>query len=111
MAIALVLDEELERRSKLLFGNRHMLQIVRGAASRVGAFTSMEVAGVTGVPYTTAHRLIRQLELVGLLEQAGENDGGQQLWFHRVAHQFWAAVDDLCAASPAREPEGVSPVA
>lgn len=100
MAIAAVLDEVLERRSKLLFGNRHMLQVARDVSVRVGVFTSLDVARVTGVPYTTVHRLLRQLELVGLLEQAAGDEPGQQLWFRRVSHQFWGAVSELCVDRP-----------
>lgn len=96
MALASVLDAELESRSKSLFGNRHMLRVAQEVASRVDPFTAKDIAEATGVPYSTTHRLIRQLEQVGLLESNSLEASGQHRWYGRASHKFWGAVEQLC---------------
>lgn len=100
-----VLDETLELRSKSLFGNRHMLHVGRNIARQRGSFTVTEVAKTTGVPYSTAYRLVGQLEEVGLLRrlpQAAMSDPHHR--FERLPHRFWGAVQQLC--TPARSGSG-----
>lgn len=97
VAFPSVLDETLELRSKSLFGNRHMLHVGRSIARQRGPFTVSDVAKTTGVPYSTAHRLVRQLEDVGLLRrlpQAAMSDPHHR--FERLPHRFWGAVQQLC---------------
>jgi len=98
VVVASVLDEELESRSKSLFGNRHMLHVAREIASRGRPFTVQEVSKKTGVPYSSTHRLMRQLEKVGLLEPAPPKQAEQHRWYRRPSHRFWGAVQQLCAS-------------
>lgn len=98
MVVASVLDDELETRSKSLFGNRHMLHIARDIATRRGPFTVKDVATRTGVPYSSTHRLIRHLESVGLLEPTPAKPSEQHRWYERATHKFWGAVQQLCGA-------------
>lgn len=102
-----VLDETLEHRSKSLFGNRHMLHVGRNVAQQRGAFRVTDVATKTGVPYSSVHRLIRQLEDIGLLRRLPPaSSPDPHHWFERVPHRFWGAVQQLCVpASSATEPE------
>lgn len=99
MVLALVLDDELETRSKSLFGNRHMLHVARDIASRRGPFTVKDVSTRTGVPYSSTHRLIRHLESVGLLEPTPGASSEQHRWYERASHKFWGAVQQLCGAN------------
>jgi hypothetical protein len=93
-----VLDETLEHRSKSLFGNRHMLHVGRNVAAQRGPFTVTDVSIKTGVPYSSAHRLIRQLEGVGLLRRLPATAAGDPHHrFERLPHKFWGAVQQLCA--------------
>ncbi len=93
-----VLDETLEHRSKSLFGNRHMLHIGRNVAKQRGPFTVTDVSTKTGVPYSSAHRLIRQLEGVGLLRRLPATASADPHHrFERMPHRFWGAVQQLCA--------------
>lgn len=97
MVVASVLNEELEARSKSLFGNRHMLHVARNIAPRRRPFTVMDVARSTGVPYSSTYRLIRQLEDVGLLASTPPRSSDQHRWYRRAAHKFWGAIQQLCA--------------
>lgn len=99
MVKAAVLDEDLETISKSLFGNRHMLHVGRQIASTPSAFTVSQVASQTGVPYSTAHRLVTQLQAVGLLKQVPAGVDDPSHWFKREAHKFWGAVQQLCKST------------
>ena len=111
VAFPSVLDEALELRSKALFGNRHMLHIGRQIAKHRGPFTVTDVSTKTRVPYSTAHRLIRQLEDVGLLHRLPATASADPHHrFERTPHRFWGAVQQLCApVSPGVDPRKETP--
>jgi predicted transcriptional regulator len=82
-----------------------MLKVARDVAGREHRFTATEVASVTNVPYSTTHRLLRRLELLGLVDEAardGLGRGQQECWFERNSHEFWGAVEEFYSsfASP-----------
>jgi hypothetical protein len=95
MALASVLDEELEERSKSLFNNRHMLNVAGAIASRPRLFSVSELVAITGVPYSSTYRLVRQLERVGLVSAAPGKPGDQHRVYRRTTHKFWGAVQQL----------------
>jgi hypothetical protein len=101
-----VLDEDLERRSKALFGNRHMLNVGKDIASGTGTFTVRDVALRTGVPYSSTHKLVRQLERLGLVTYAPVHVNDPQHRYQRERHKFWGAVQQLCVLTPGPEPKG-----
>ena len=103
-----VLNEELEQRSKSLFGNRHMLHVGNDIASSAGTFTVRDVAARTGVPYSSTHRLVKQLERLGLVSFASVETSDPQHRYQRERHRFWGAVQQLCAATPDAEAKGPS---
>jgi DNA-binding MarR family transcriptional regulator len=92
-----VLDEVVERRSKSLFGNRHMLRVADDIAARQGRFTVQDVATRTQVPYSSAHRLVRQLESIGLVDPTPAEATESHRWYTRASHKFWDAAQELCA--------------
>jgi hypothetical protein len=96
VALPSVIDETVEVRSKALFGNRHMLRIAGDIAGRTSRFTVQGVANQTQVPYSSAHRLVRQLESLGLVEVAPAGSPENHRWYTRATHTFWDAAQQLC---------------
>lgn len=96
MATPSVLDEVVEQRSKSLFGNRHMLRVADDIATRKDRFTVQDVAKRTQVPYSSAHRLVRQLETIGLVEPTPVEGTEPHRWYTRASHKFWDAAQELC---------------
>ncbi len=94
--MAMVVDEMLEQRSKALFGNRHMLRVAHEIAVRPGPFTVTDVATSTGVPYSSVHRLVHQLDGIGLVVPSPAASAEQHRWYTRAPAKFWDAAQELC---------------
>lgn len=89
-------NQHLEARSKVLFGNKHMLRLAAHVADCSAPFTVDDVANKTAVPYASAHRLVGHLVSAGLVDRAPEDPGVRFRWYSRSTHKFWDAVKDLC---------------
>lgn len=74
-----------------------MLRVADDIATRQDRFTVQDVAKRTQVPYSSAHRLVRQLENVGLLEPTPAEATEPHRWYTRASHKFWDAEQELCA--------------
>ena len=84
-----------DARSKVLFGNEHMLTVATHIAAGGDIFTTAEVCDATKVPRTSVHRLLGTLVEVDVLRRLPRSSAERLQWYSRLPHPFWGAVQAL----------------
>jgi hypothetical protein len=102
-------DSEVLRRSKVLFGNQHMLAVAGFIAEVPGTFTLSDVCTSTGVAQTTGYRLVGVLSQADLVSRLPRSGGERLQWYSRREHTFWVAATALIAEASRRTMSRQSP--
>lgn len=91
----------IERWSKALFNNAHLLSVAAAIAQGdVGEdVTSQTLQGQLSLGQSTVYRVLSVLEEVELLERLDRGARTDSVRFHRVDHAFWEATRDLAATT------------
>ncbi len=88
----------IEERSKLLFGNVHMLTLCGWIGGLDGVFSTTEVCTGAQVPASSVHRALQVLTSCDLVTKLPRGTAERTQWYQRREHLFWAAVQDLRAS-------------
>jgi hypothetical protein len=102
-------DSEVLRRSKVLFGNQHMLEVAGFIAKSPGSFTLSDVCTSTGVAPTTGYRLVGVLNQADLVNRLPRSGSERLQWYSRREHTFWVAATTLIAEASRRAKSRQSP--
>lgn len=93
-----IVTSSVVSRSKLLFGNMHMLHIAGSIGSGGDVVDSKSLQAELGLGQSTVQRTLVALEGVGLMERIERHRPTEPLRFRRVEHSFWAAARELVDA-------------
>ncbi len=86
-------------RSKLLFGNTHLLEMAALIAEMDSDVDvrAQEIERVTGLVASTVHRSLTRLSAANLLVRLDREPGEREQRYARQAHPFWDAALTLRA--------------
>jgi DNA-binding MarR family transcriptional regulator len=79
-------------RSKVLFGNRHLLAVAAAVADQGPVVRARELEEGMGLPASTVHRSLATLVKAGLLRREPRERAEREQRYTRLPHPFWDAV-------------------
>lgn len=79
-------------RSKLLFGNAHLLEVAALIAQMPADVRPLEVQREVDLVPSTVHRSLKRLLSADLLVQLDREPGEREQRYARVEHPFWDAA-------------------
>lgn len=82
----------MERRSKILFGNQHLLLVAATVAQGSPELSARDLEEVTGLAPSTVHRLLQKFVGADLAVRVERLPGDRGQRYERVPHPFWDAV-------------------
>ena len=88
---------ELQELSKEAFGHEHRLTLARELLASDSFATVDSLAGTTGIPISTLHRELGDLEELGTVDREDDRDGAR---FRRNDSAFWEWCRELLRAVP-----------
>jgi len=84
-------------RSKLLFGNAHLLDVAALIAAAGGEVRAQELEHALGLAPSTVHRTLVRLSSANLLVRLARAPGEREQRYTKVTHPFWDAALSLRA--------------
>lgn len=92
-----------QERSKLLFGNIHLLSIAAAISDGDGTVDSKSLQLQLTLGQTAVHRALKVFEGVGLLERKARAGRTAPQVYLRVTHDFWHSASNLHATAGVSE--------
>lgn len=92
------MEHSVDRRSKLLFNNVHMLRVASAIAALDEVWDAKALQSQLDLGQSSVHRVLVILEGVDLVERLVRTSRTDSLRFQRLPHPFWAAVSELADA-------------
>lgn len=86
--------EYIRERSKVLYGNRHRLEVVVAIARTSGPFYQRELSNVTGIPDSQIKAVLEPLADAGLV-RAITGNRGMAKYYERMPSVYWQGAEDL----------------
>lgn len=96
-----MVDDVVALRSKVLFGNRHLLAVAAAVADLGPVLRARELEEGMGLPASTVHRSLATLVGAGLLRREPRERAEREQRYTRSPHPFWEAVRLLRDDAPA----------
>lgn len=93
-----VVSGSVTGRSKLLFGNLHMLHVAEAIGLGGDVVDSKSLQAELSLGQSTVQRILVALEGVGLMERIERQGRTEPVRFRRVEHAFWDAARALADA-------------
>ncbi len=90
-------DDPVAERSKLLFGNAHLLDVAALIAVTNREVRAQEFERALGLVPSTVHRALVRLTSANLLVRVARMPGEREQRYTKVTHPFWDAALSLRA--------------